>query len=187
MKKATITTTILMFLVVADASPFWKLRFLADESPTKDNTTAATPPSFQSPTKKLDPKPDSQSELNPNLLNKTDPVNQPPVDKKDPKSGKWFHLLKMEQIDNEEKKNNASSGDNSTSHSTNDKALKDKEETKKNTDIGKKPNSTGTEQADVSKEDGNKKKPNEEGIETQPRITEKCDGVANRCNDKNQL
>ncbi|KAK8571054.1 hypothetical protein V6N13_025614 [Hibiscus sabdariffa] len=81
-----------MFLVVADASPFWKLRFLADESPTKDNTTAATPPSFQSPTKKLDPKPDSQSELNP------DPVNQSPVDKKDPKPGKWFHLLKMEQI-----------------------------------------------------------------------------------------
>ncbi|KAL4388484.1 hypothetical protein GQ457_09G012680 [Hibiscus cannabinus] len=205
MKKATITTAILLFLVVADASPFWRLRFLADESPTKDNTTATTPPSSQSPTKKLDPKPDSQSELNPDLLNKTNPVNRPPVDKKDPKPGKVVpppqngtdsgtnlsspsNSTNVKPVkNNEEKKNNASSGDNSTSNSTNDKALKDKEETKKNTDTEKKPNSTGTEQADVSKEDGNKKKPNEEGIETQPGIAEKCDGVANRCNDSRSL
>ncbi|GMI86354.1 hypothetical protein HRI_002304700 [Hibiscus trionum] len=88
MVKITIATTILLILVVvdvSDASPFWKIRFLADESPKKNDTTAATSPSSQSPIKKLDPKLNNQSRLDPELLNKTDYVNQPLVDKKDPK------------------------------------------------------------------------------------------------------
>ncbi|KAE8694997.1 Detected protein of unknown function [Hibiscus syriacus] len=264
MDRNAITTAILVFLVVADVSdayPFWKFRFLADESSTKNDTTAAMPPSSQSPTKKLDPEPDGQSNLDPNPLNKTDSVIQPPVDKKDLKlsdqpgkvippspqkgtdsgtnsnstlnstnvkpkedneekknnassrnnstsnstndkalkakeekkentdTGKKPNSTGTEQADvlEEEKKNNASSRNNSTSNSTNDKALKAKEEKKENTDTGKKPNSTGTEQADVLEEDKNKKKPTEDGNETQSGIAETCDGVANSCKDSNSL
>ncbi|XP_039010613.1 uncharacterized protein LOC120139484 isoform X3 [Hibiscus syriacus] len=213
MDRNAITTAILVFLVVADVSdayPFWKFRFLADESSTKNDTTAAMPPSSQSPTKKLDPEPDGQSNLDPNPLNKTDSVIQPPVDKKDLKlsdqpgkvippspqkgtdsgtnSNSTLNSTNVKpKEDNEEKKNNASSRNNSTSNSTNDKALKAKEEKKENTDTGKKPNSTGTEQADVLEEDKNKKKPTEDGNETQSGIAETCDGVANSCKDSNSL
>ncbi|KAE8718587.1 Detected protein of unknown function [Hibiscus syriacus] len=215
MDRYAITTACLLFLIVADvsnASLFWKLRFLADESPTKNDTTAGAPPISQSPTKKSDPKPDTQSKLDPNPLNRTNSANQPPVDKKDPKlsdePGKVIPPPPQKGIDsgtnssstsnhktvedNEDKKNNASTGNNSssTSNSTGDKTLEGKEEKKNDTYSAKKPNSTGTEQADVSKEDENKKPPkktNENGNKTQSGIVETCDGVANSCNDGNYL
>ncbi|XWS35413.1 hypothetical protein CRYUN_Cryun21dG0124300 [Craigia yunnanensis] len=95
MERNAITTAVLLFLIVADvsnASSFWKLRYLADESPTKNDTTAATLPSSPSPNplsglgaKKSDSKPDSPAKLDPNLLNKTDSVTPPPDDDKVPK------------------------------------------------------------------------------------------------------
>ncbi|KAE8696281.1 Detected protein of unknown function [Hibiscus syriacus] len=139
-----------------------------------------------------------------------DPVNQLPVDKKDPKlsdhpgkvirpspqkgtdsgtnSSSTLNATNVKPMDvKEEKKNNASSANNSTSNSTNDKELKDKEEKKENTGTGKKPNSTGNERADGLEEDKNKKKPNVDGNETQSGIAETCDGVANSCKVSNSL
>lgn len=47
MDRIAITTAVLLFLIVADvsnASSFSKLRFLAEKSPSKNDTTVATPP-----------------------------------------------------------------------------------------------------------------------------------------------
>ncbi|KAB2008839.1 hypothetical protein ES319_D10G126100v1 [Gossypium barbadense] len=187
MDRIAIMTAILLFSIVADvsnASSFSKLRFLADKSPPKNDTTAATPPSSQLLAKKLDPKPNSQSKSDPNI---THTATQSPVDKKDQKlSDKPGKVIPPPQREIDSEKNSSS-----TSNSTNFKTVGDNEGKKKNIDSGKKPNITETEQgAVVSKEDNNKKqqqKTDDDGNETQSGIVETCDGVANSCKDRNSL
>ncbi|KAK6279640.1 hypothetical protein POUND7_019907 [Theobroma cacao] len=195
MDRNAITTAIFLFLVAADvsnASLFWKLRYLADESPTKNNTTAATPPSSPSPSplsgaKKSDPKPDSPSKLDPNLSNKTDSVTPPPDDKKNPKP-----LDKPEKVSPPPQKE-IDSGNNSssTSNSQNDKTMEDSEK-KKNIDSGKNRNSTETGKGVETKEDKKQKqkqkqKTNGDESDSKSGIVETCDGIANSCTDGNSL
>ncbi|XP_007033526.2 PREDICTED: uncharacterized protein LOC18602214 [Theobroma cacao] len=193
MDRNAITTAIFLFLLVADvsnASLFWKLRYLADESPTKNNTTAATPPSSPSPSplsgaKKSDPKPDSTSKLDPNLSNKTDSVTPPPDDKKNPKP-----LDKPEKVSPPPQKE-IDSGNNSssTSNSQNDKTMEDSEK-KKNIDSGKNRNSTETGKGVETKEDKKQKqkqKTNGDESDSKSGIVETCDGIANSCTDGNSL
>ncbi|XVE80744.1 hypothetical protein DITRI_Ditri15bG0004900 [Diplodiscus trichospermus] len=190
MDRRPITTVFLLFLIFADvstASSFWKLRFLADESPSKNDTTAAKPPSSPpssplsgSGAKKSDPKGDSPSKLDPNLLNKTDSVTPPPDDKNDRTPSD-----KPEKVSPPPQKG-IDSGNNSTSNSKNDKTMKDNEEKKKNIDSGKNSNSTETEKGAEAKEDKNKKT-NGDGSDSKSGIAETCDGVVNRCEDENSL
>ncbi|XP_022761397.1 uncharacterized protein LOC111307618 [Durio zibethinus] len=193
MDRNAITTAILLFLIVADVSnalsSFWKLRYLADESPTKNNTAAATPPSSPSPiplsvsdVNKSDPKPDGSSKLDPNSSNKTDSVIPPPDDKKDPKPSD-----KPEKVNpSPEKEIGNGNNSSSTSNSTNDKPMEDNKEKKKKIDSGKDPNST--EKGADAKEDQNKKKKKTNGDESDSNLgTETCDGVANKCTDGNSL
>lgn len=136
------------------------------------------------PAKKLDPKPNSKSKLDPNI---TDTATQSPVDKKDQKlSDKPGKVIPPPQREIDSEQNSSS-----TSNSTNFKTVGDNEGKKKNIDSGKKPNSTETEQgAVVPKEGKNKKqqqKTDDDGNETESGIVETCDGVANNCKDGNSL
>ncbi|XVF37408.1 hypothetical protein REPUB_Repub20aG0005200 [Reevesia pubescens] len=188
-----ITTAILLFLIVADvsnASSFWKRRYLADESPSKNDTAAATPPSSSSRSplsgsgaKKSAPKSDK---LDPNSSNKTDSVTPPPDEKKDPKP-----LDKPEKVSPTPQKE-IDSGKKSSliSNSKNDnKTMEDNEGKTKKIDSGKNLNSTETDKAADTKEDQieNKKKTNGDESDSKSRIVETCDGVANSCKDGSSL
>ncbi|KAK8485405.1 hypothetical protein V6N13_047120 [Hibiscus sabdariffa] len=200
MDRNAITASILLFLMVSgvssvSSSSFSKIRYLADESPSKNDTiaTAATLPSTLSPNpltgsgdQKLDPKRDNSTELDPNLSNKTDSVTPYPVDKKNPKP-----LDKPEKVNPSTKKELAS-GNNSNliSNPKNDKTIEGTEK-KKNVDSGKNPNSTNTEKGGYTKEDKEtkKKKPttNADENDSKPVIAETCDGIVSRCEDQSSL
>ncbi|XVF65945.1 hypothetical protein PTKIN_Ptkin09bG0291800 [Pterospermum kingtungense] len=199
MDRNAIATTILLFLIFADvsiASSFWKLRYLADESPPKNDTAAASPPSSPSPSplsgsgaKKSDPKPDSPAKLDPNSLNKTDSVTPPPDDQKNPTPSD----NKTEKVSPPPQAGiHSGNNSNSTSNAKDDKTIKDNEEKKKNVDGKKSPNSAETEKGAETKEDKNKnkeeeKKTNGDENESNSGILDTCDGVANNCTDGGSL
>ncbi|OMP08429.1 hypothetical protein COLO4_06482 [Corchorus olitorius] len=194
MGRSTITIAIFLIIIFADvsnASSFWKLRYLADESPTKDNTTAAAPPNSSAPSaspgeKKLDPKADSPSKVDLNPLNKTDSATPPPEEKKDSKPS--AEPEKVSPPPQKETNGGSNSSASSSSNSNNDKPMKDTEKKKKNADSGTNTNNTETGKGVETKEDKKKEeKTNGDESGSKSGTVETCDGVANSCSDGNFL
>ncbi|GMI64482.1 hypothetical protein like AT3G51580 [Hibiscus trionum] len=193
MDRNAITASILLFLMVSNvaSSSFSKLRYLADESPSKNDTiaTAATPPSTPLPNpltgsgdKKLDPKRDNSTKLDPDSSNKTDSVTPNPVDKKNPKP-----LGKPEKVNPSTQKEIASGNDSNLTSTPKDDKTMEGNGKKKNADNGKNSNSTNTDKGGYTKEDKETKKKNADENNSKPGIAETCDGIVSRCEDQSSL
>ncbi|XP_038990650.1 uncharacterized protein LOC120113630 [Hibiscus syriacus] len=203
MDRNAITASILLFLMISDvaSSSFWKLRYLADESPSENDTiaAAASTPSSLLPIplkgpgdKKLDLKRDNSTKSDPKSSKRMDSMTSLPVDKKDMKP-----LGKPAKVNSSTQKEIAS-GNNSiltlTSTPKGDKTIEENEGKKKNVDSGKNSNSTNTQKGSYTKEDKEikkkKKKPtmkNADENNSNSVIAKPCDGIVTRCEDQSSL
>ncbi|TYI38117.1 hypothetical protein ES332_A02G003500v1 [Gossypium tomentosum] len=166
-----------------------KLRYLANESPSKNDTvsTSTTPPSSPLPIllsasgkKKLDPK------LDPNSSNKTDFVMPLLGDKKDPKP-----LGKPKNVSASPQKEKVSGNNPSlTSNPKSDKTMKENKEKKINVGGGNNLNSTNTVKRGYTNKDKEKKKTTKSNVignDSKSNIDDTCAGIASRCEDQNSL
>ncbi|TYI38113.1 hypothetical protein ES332_A02G003500v1 [Gossypium tomentosum] len=194
MDRNAMTTSILLFLIVTDvsnasSSSSLKLRYLANESPSKNDTvsTSTTPPSSPLPIllsasgkKKLDPK------LDPNSSNKTDFVMPLLGDKKDPKP-----LGKPKNVSASPQKEKVSGNNPSlTSNPKSDKTMKENKEKKINVGGGNNLNSTNTVKRGYTNKDKEKKKTTKSNVignDSKSNIDDTCAGIASRCEDQNSL
>ncbi|XP_052882076.1 uncharacterized protein LOC108474866 [Gossypium arboreum] len=194
MDRNAMTTSILLFLIVTDvsnasSSSSLKLRYLANESPSKNDTvsTSTTPPSSPLPIllsasgkKKLDPK------LDPNSSNKTDFVMPLLGDKKDPKP-----LGKPKKVSASPQKEKVSGNNPSlTPNPKSDKTMKENKEKKNNVGGGNNLNSTNTVKRGYTNKDKEKKKTTKSNVignDSKSNIDDTCAGIASRCEDQNSL
>ncbi|KAK8364763.1 hypothetical protein V6Z12_A02G003600 [Gossypium hirsutum] len=194
MDRNAMTTSILLFLIVTDvsnasSSSSLKLTYLANESPSKNDTvsTSTTPPSSPLPIllsasgkKKLDPK------LDPNSSNKTDFVMPLLGDKKDPKP-----LGKPKNVSASPQKEKVSGNNPSlTSNPKSDKTMKENKEKKNNVGGGSNLNSTNTVKRGYTNKDKEKKKTTKSNVignDSKSNIDDTCAGIASRCEDQNSL
>ncbi|MBA0764497.1 hypothetical protein Gotri_013846 [Gossypium trilobum] len=194
MDRNAMATSILLFLIVTDvsnasSSSSLKLRYLANESPSKNDTvsTSTTPPSSPLPIlisasgkKKLNPK------LDPNSSNKTDFVMPLLGDKKDPKP-----LGKPKKVSASPQKEKVSGNNPSlTSNPKSDKTMKENKEKKNNVGGGNNLNSTNTVKRGYTNKDKEKKKTTKSNVignDSKSEIDDTCAGIASRCEDQNSL